>query len=129
MVESKKLVHTHNTIGKITNPRKKIRLGSKKRYAAVVSFLTNTRLRFDGFTADFKENTTLSTTFWLKIPSSGIPVRRGFTYHLFSYYTSCLVTCRCICCSNELINCCLNISTASNLLKHIPPSCTSFCPA
>ena len=68
----------NNTIGKITNPRKKIKLGSKKRYAAVVSFLTNTRLRFDGFTADFKENTILSITFWLKIPSSGIPARRGF---------------------------------------------------
>lgn len=34
-------------------------------------------LRFDGFTADFKENTILSITFWLKIPSSGIPARRG----------------------------------------------------
>ncbi|EEG95273.1 hypothetical protein ROSEINA2194_00877 [Roseburia inulinivorans DSM 16841] len=78
MLSQKKLVHTHNTIGKITNPRKKIKLGSKKRYAAVVSFLTNTRLRFDGFTADFKENTILSITFWLKIPSSGIPARRGF---------------------------------------------------
>ena len=63
MVDSKKLVHTHKTIGKITNPRKKIRLGSKNRYAAVVSFLTNTRLRFDDFTADFNKNTILSTTF------------------------------------------------------------------
>lgn len=44
MVESKKLVMTHITMGTITKPTKKIRLGRRKRYADRVSLRANTRL-------------------------------------------------------------------------------------